>query len=126
MRPPMKVLSHLLTLIIATVATAAASAAQVDQSAALDALQRPSSVLIDVRTEQEFAEGALPGATRIETEDLAERIAAVAPDKNAPVVLYCRSGRRASAAQNLLQELGYTQVFNAGGYQELKELAPLR
>ncbi|HAW22592.1 MAG: rhodanese-like domain-containing protein [Gammaproteobacteria bacterium] len=126
MRPPMKVLSHLLTLIIATVATAAASAAQVDQSAALDALQRPSSVLIDVRTEQEFAEGALPGATRIETEDLAERIAAVAPDKDAPVVLYCRSGRRASAAQDLLQELGYTQVFNAGGYQELKELAPLR
>ncbi|MGV0055297.1 MULTISPECIES: rhodanese-like domain-containing protein [Pseudomonadaceae] len=122
----MKVLSHLLTLIIATVATAAASAAQVDQSAALDALQRPSSVLIDVRTEQEFAEGALPGATRIETEDLAERIAAVAPDKDAPVVLYCRSGRRASAAQDLLQELGYTQVFNAGGYQELKELAPLR
>ncbi|PNF74486.1 sulfurtransferase [Stutzerimonas stutzeri] len=126
MRPPMKVLSHLLTLIIATVATAAASAAQVDQSAALDALQRPSSVLIDVRTEQEFAEGALPDATRIETEDLAERIAAVAPDKDAPVVLYCRSGRRASAAQDLLQELGYTQVFNAGGYQELKELAPLR
>ncbi|MAX92051.1 MAG: sulfurtransferase [Pseudomonas sp.] len=126
MRPPMKVLSHLLTLIIATVATAAASAAQVDQSAALDALQRPSSVLIDVRTEQEFVEGALPGATRIETEDLAERIAAVAPDKDAPVVLYCRSGRRASAAQDLLQELGYTQVFNAGGYQELKELAPLR
>tara|TARA_R100000541_G_scaffold301_10_gene1408 strand:+ start:3163 stop:3531 length:369 start_codon:yes stop_codon:yes gene_type:complete len=122
----MKVLSHLLTLIIATVATAAASAAQVDQSAALDALQRPSSVLIDVRTEQEFVEGALPGATRIETEDLAERIAAVAPDKDAPVVLYCRSGRRASAAQDLLQELGYTQVFNAGGYQELKELAPLR
>ena len=122
----MKVLSHLLTLIIATVATAAASAAQVDQSAALDALQRPSSVLIDVRTEQEVVEGALPGATRIETEDLAERIAAVAPDKDAPVVLYCRSGRRASAAQDLLQELGYTQVINAGGYQEFKELAPLR
>ncbi len=122
----MKVLSHLLTLIIATVATAAASAAQVDQSAALDAEQRPSSVLTDVRTEQEFAEGALPGATRIETEDLAERVAAVAPDKDAPVVLYCRSGRRASAAQDLLQELGHTQVFTAGGYQELKELAPLR
>ena len=42
------------------------------------------------------------------------------------MVLYCRSGRRASAAQDLLQELGYTQVFNAGGYLELKELAPLR
>lgn len=122
----MKLLSRLFFLIITTVATAAANGAQVDQSAALDALKKPDSVLIDVRTAQEFAEGALPGATRIETQDLAEHIAAVAPDKDTSVVLYCRSGRRASAAQDLLQELGYTQVFNAGGYQELKALEPLR
>ncbi|WP_019340646.1 rhodanese-like domain-containing protein [Stutzerimonas stutzeri] len=121
----MKALSRLLFL-IATLVTIAANGGQVDQPAALEALQRTDSVLIDVRTEQEFAEGALPGATRIETADLAERIATLAPDKNAPVVLYCRSGRRASAAQALLQELGYSQVINAGGYQELNGLVPLR
>lgn len=122
----MKALSRLLFLMIATLVTIAANGGQVDQPAALEALQRTDSVLIDVRTEQEFAEGALPGATRIETADLAERIATLAPDKNAPVVLYCRSGRRASAAQALLQELGYSQVINAGGYQELNGLVPLR
>ncbi|WP_417780253.1 rhodanese-like domain-containing protein [Stutzerimonas xanthomarina] len=122
----MKNLSRLLFLMTATVVTTAANGGQVEQPAALEALQRADSVLIDVRTEQEFAEGALPGATRIETEDLTEHIATIAPDKNAPVVLYCRSGRRASAAQALLQELGYSQVINAGGYQELNGLVPLR
>ena len=122
----MKNLYRLLIALMATVTTNAAIAAQVDQSAALKALQRTNTVLIDVRTELEFAEGALPGATRIETENLAERITAIAPDKDAPVVLYCRSGRRASAAQELLQELGYSQVINAGGYQDLNGLVPLR
>ncbi|QWV16430.1 rhodanese-like domain-containing protein [Stutzerimonas zhaodongensis] len=126
MREPMKNLYRLLIALMATVTTTAAIAAQVDQSAALKALQRTNTVLIDVRTELEFAEGALPGATRIETENLAERITAIAPDKDAPVVLYCRSGRRASAAQELLQELGYSQVINAGGYQDLNGLVPLR
>jgi phage shock protein E len=122
----MKNLYRLLIVMMATVTATAANAAQVDQSAALKALQHANTVLIDVRTEQEFAEGALPGATRIETENLAERIAAIAPDKDAPVVLYCRSGRRAAAAQDVLQELGYSQVINAGGYQDLNGLVPLR
>ncbi|MGE6659885.1 rhodanese-like domain-containing protein [Pseudomonas sp. NPDC077408] len=122
----MKNLYRLLIALMATVTTTAAIAAQVDQSAALKALLRTNTVLIDVRTELEFAEGALPGATRIETENLAERITAIAPDKDAPVVLYCRSGRRASAAQELLQGLGYSQVINAGGYQDLNGLVPLR
>lgn len=99
---------------------------EIDQPAALTALQRADSVLIDVRTEQEYAEGALPGATRIESQHLAERIASVAPDKDTPVVLYCRSGRRSSAAQDRLQELGYSQVINAGGYQDLKAVVPSR
>jgi len=108
------------------ISTTTVVAGDIDPSAALTALQRPDSVLIDVRTTKEYAEGALPGATRIETQDLAERIAKVAPDKNAPVVLHCRTGRRSSAAQDLLQQLGYSQVINAGGYDDLKEVVPPR
>lgn len=99
---------------------ATANAGDIDEPAALSALQESGSVLIDVRSEQEYVEGALPGATRIETAQLAQRIDSVAPDKDAPIVLYCRSGRRSSAAQDLLVELGYSRVINAGAYDDLK------
>lgn len=107
-------------LIGAMLVASSAAAGEVDQRAALEALERDDSVLIDVRTEQEYAEGALKGAARIETQNLGERIGSVAPDKNTPIVLYCRSGTRSAAAQNLLQGMGYSQVINAGGYQDLK------
>ena len=74
-----------------------ASAGEIDQPTAVQMLQRADTVLIDVRTADEFAEGALPGAVRIETPDIAERIGMLAPEKDTPVVLYCRSGRRSSA-----------------------------
>lgn len=98
-----------------------ATAGEIDQAAALEALKQQNAVLVDVRTADEYAEGALPGSIRIETDELRDRIAAVAPDKNQPVVLYCRSGRRSSAAQDLLQQLGYNQVINGGGYDQFRE-----
>ncbi|MBA1278612.1 MULTISPECIES: rhodanese-like domain-containing protein [Pseudomonadaceae] len=116
---------HRLFLLL-MMATGTAIGGEIDQPAALAALQRADSILIDVRTAQEYAEGALPGATRIETQDLSERIASVAPDKDAPIVLYCRSGRRSSAAQDILQDMGYRQVINAGAYQDLQAVVPPR
>lgn len=95
-----------------------ALAGPVDHSAALLALARPDAVLIDVRTSQEFAAGALPGAHHIPHFRIAEGIAAVAPGKDTPIVLYCRSGRRSSLAQDRLLEMGYRQVINAGGYRD--------
>lgn len=97
-----------------------AHAGEIDQPAALTALEQPNAVLIDVRSEEEFAAGALPGATLIPHERIAQHIAAVAPDKHAPIVLYCRSGRRSTIAQERLQALGYTRVINAGGYDQLQ------
>ncbi|MCQ4313532.1 rhodanese-like domain-containing protein [Pseudomonas stutzeri] len=113
-------------LLLLMISTTTAIAGDIDKSAALAALQRPDSILIDVRTAKEHSEGSLPGSTRIEAQDLAERIADVAPDKHAPVILYCRTGRRSSAAQDLLQQLGYSQVINAGGYDDLKQAFPPR
>lgn len=118
-------MSKLLLLLMMAVA-GAASAGEIDRSAALAALQNPETLLIDVRTAEEFNQGALPGALRIETADLAGRITSIAPDRDAPIVLYCRSGRRSSAAQDLLQDMGYTRVINAGGYQQLRDVVPVR
>ena len=98
-----------------------ASAGETDQASALQTLHQPNAVLVDVRTPEEIAEGALPGARFIGYEAIAGRIAEVAPDKDTPIVLYCRSGRRASIAQDSLEALGYTRVVNGGGYQDLKD-----
>lgn len=97
-----------------------AQAGEIDQSAALRTLVLPDTVLIDVRSADEFASGALPGAQLIPHDQIGARIAAAVPDKNTPVVLYCRSGRRSSQAQDELRALGYTQVMNAGAYEQLK------
>ena len=99
-----------------------AQAGEIDQAAAISALQRGDSLLIDVRSADEFAQGALPGAIRIGHEEIAARIASVAPDKDRPLVLYCRSGRRSALAQQSLEEMGYSQVINAGAYDDLLPL----
>lgn len=96
------------------------SACEAEQPAVLDALQSPDGLLIDVRTAEEFAAGALPGALRIGHEEIAAQITSLAPDLNTPIVLYCRSGRRSALAEASLRELGYRNLINAGGYSELK------
>jgi phage shock protein E len=86
----------------------------------LAALTDRDSLLIDVRSAEEFAAGALPGAIRIGHEQIGEQIASIAPDKQQQIVLYCRSGRRSQLAEQRLRELGYRNLINAGGYAELK------
>lgn len=108
-----------LTLLLLGALGFGAKAGEIDQAAALKLLQQPETVLIDVRTADEFAEGALPGAVRVETPDLARHIGALAPAKDTPIVVYCRSGRRSSAAQDVLEGLGYSRVVNAGAYETL-------
>ena len=95
-------------------------AGEAELSAAVVALQSPDSVLIDVRSAEEFATGALPGAEQIDHEQIASRISAIVPDKSTPIVLYCRSGRRSGIAEASLRAMGYSNLINAGGYDELK------
>lgn len=100
-------------------------AGEIDRPAAVQALQLPDTLLIDVRTSDEYAEGSIPGAINIEASALAGSIAEVVPDKDATVVLYCRTGRRSSEAQDELQALGYRNVINGGGYEQLLPLLPI-
>lgn len=50
---------------------------------------------------------------------LAIKLLRLARTKNEPIHLYCRSGRRAEAALNELKKLGYSNVTNHGGYEDL-------
>lgn len=74
-----------------------------------------TGVIIDVRTVEEWDAGHIEGANLIPLEQVAAGISDVAADKDTPVLLYCRSGRRAGVAQETLLKMGYTNVVNLGG-----------
>ena len=93
------------------------TAPQTEQSAVQP--EKAKGVWIDVRSAEEFNAGHLQDAVNIPHDQILARIQAVSPDKNAPVNLYCRSGRRAEAALNELKNAGYTNVINHGGYEDL-------
>ena len=80
--------------------------------------------LIDVRTEREFSDGHLVGAINIEYTEIAARIASVTQDKDAKIELYCRRGRRSGIAQRALNDIGYKNVVNLGGFEALRKTRP--
>lgn len=72
-------------------------------------------ILLDVRTQEEFNAGYIPGAILIPDFELADRAAAELPQKDAVILVYCRSGRRSAASAQTLAGMGYTQVYDLGG-----------
>ena len=88
--------------------------------------EHPDAVLVDVRTPAEYEAGHLPGAALAPVDRIARDIVRLAPDKDTPITLYCRSGRRSEAARQTLLGMGYTRVTNAGGYEELKQKSATR
>ncbi len=72
-------------------------------------------IIIDARTEAEFAEGHIEGAILIPEYEIADRAEKELPDKDALILVYCRSGRRSKIASDELVKLGYTNVKEFGG-----------
>ncbi len=72
-------------------------------------------ILIDARTEEEFSQGHIEGAMLIPEYEIAARAERELPDKNALILVYCRSGRRSKIASEELVNLGYTNVKEFGG-----------
>ena len=71
--------------------------------------------VLDVRTPEEFSQGHIPSAILIPDYELAKRAEKELPDKNALILVYCRSGNRSRQAANTLLKLGYTNVKDFGG-----------
>lgn len=72
-------------------------------------------ILLDVRTDEEYKENHIAGAVLIPDYEITERAEAELPDKNAVILIYCRSGRRSEIAANELVEMGYTGIYDFGG-----------
>jgi sulfur-carrier protein adenylyltransferase/sulfurtransferase len=90
------------------------SEVDVDEARELLAGDAPP-VLVDVREPAEWNQGHLEGATLVPPVTVEERIGEVAPQREYPVLLYCRSGRRSLKAAETLKTLGYAQPINVAG-----------
>ena len=75
----------------------------------------PGAVLVDVRTPEEYRAGHIKGSVLVPLDLLEDRIGQVAPERDTPLYLYCRSGARSGRAVNVLRGMGYTQLINLGG-----------
>ena len=72
-------------------------------------------ILLDCRTEEEFAQGHIEGAVLIPYDEIEGRAATELPDRDALILIYCRSGRRSEIAAQALIAMGYTNVRDFGG-----------
>ena len=82
-----------------------------------DLLSNPpqGALILDVRTPGEFGEGHVPNAVNIPHNELASRLAELDSASDRPIVLYCKSGRRAGMATTVLQGAGYTDLHHLTG-----------
>ena len=77
--------------------------------------ENSSYVLLDVRTNEEFKEMHIAGAVLIPDYEISSRAQSELPDKDALILIYCRSGRRSADAARQLIGMGYTNVYDFGG-----------
>ncbi len=72
-------------------------------------------IILDVREQDEYNEGHIDGAVLIPHGEIVKKAEDELPDKNALILVYCRSGRRSKIASEALVNLGYTNVKEFGG-----------
>ena len=72
-------------------------------------------IILDVREQDEYDAGHIPGAILIPYTQIEEKANETLPDKDQLILVYCRSGRRSKLASEILVELGYTNIKEFGG-----------
>ena len=96
--------------------TAENSYQQITQEEAKEMMDTQEAIVLDVREQHEYESGHILGAVLLPvgtiTEDTA---AAVIPEPDSVVLVYCRSGNRSKTASKALADLGYTNVYEFGG-----------
>ena len=112
----------LMAALVLTGCAAASNAAQtntyrqITMQEAVEMMEKEENyIILDVRTEQEFAAGHTPGAMLIPNETIGVKEIPQLPDKDQLIMVYCRSGNRSKQASGKLVQLGYTNIVEFGG-----------
>ena len=79
--------------------------------------ENPDAILLDVRTQEEYDGGHIPGAVCFPNEDILPELP-LPFEKDAEILVYCRSGRRSAEAAEKLTGMGYANVSDFGGIQD--------
>jgi sulfur-carrier protein adenylyltransferase/sulfurtransferase len=95
--------------------------AEVDAGRARELIDSEAPLVLDVREQDEWDEGHLPGAVHIPRGNLESRIERAEPDRSRSIVVYCAAGNRSAFAAKTLEELGYEDVVSlSGGFTDWK------
>ena len=94
---------------------------EVDATRARELVDAGEPLVVDVREQDEWDEGHIPGAVHIPRGHLESRIERAAPDPTRPIIVYCSAGNRSAFAAKTLGELGYQDVVSlSGGFTDWK------
>ena len=89
---------------------------QITQEKAKEMMDTQEVIILDVREQSEYDSGHIPGAVLLPVGSIDEETAAaVIPEKDSTVLVYCRSGNRSKTASSTLAGLGYTNIYEFGG-----------
>jgi molybdopterin/thiamine biosynthesis adenylyltransferase/rhodanese-related sulfurtransferase len=99
-----------------------AGIAETDVAGARRLIDHQAAAILDIREDDEVADGTLPDAMHIPRGYLEMRVEQAVPAKNQPVLIYCAGGTRSALAAKSLQDLGYSNVISlAGGFNAWKD-----
>lgn len=89
---------------------------QITQEEAKEMMDTQEVIILDVREQNEYDSGHIPDAVLLPVGTIDEdTAAAVIPEQDSTVLVYCRSGNRSKTASSALAELGYTNIYEFGG-----------
>ena len=92
-----------------------ANVSEMSQKQLLSQAKSAETLILDVRTPKEFAQGHVPGAVNISHSVLEQRLTEIAAKKDKPVVVYCKSGVRAGIALKILEKHHFTDLHHLSG-----------
>ena len=89
---------------------------QISQEEAKQMMEQDGAqIIVDVRTQEEYDSGHIPGAICIPNESIGTEQPEELPDLDQIILIYCRSGNRSKQAAQKLFDMGYTNVYEFGG-----------
>ncbi len=114
----MKKLLFLISLVLLTACTSNISY-DVNYNEAVKLIDEKNAIILDVRTNEEYESGHIENALNIPL-DLINNITSYISDKNTYIIVYCKSGNRSKSALELLNKMGYYNVYNLGAMSNWK------